>query len=227
MAGAAVLAARGALRGGAGLVTVLAPRAAWGRLGALPPEVMVREREGLERYDALVVGPGLGRAADAEVRRIWAELPIPCVFDADGLTALDGAPSAHPRLITPHAGEAARLLGAPWRELEADRLATAARLRAIAPAIYKGGCPIVTGAPLRIVEGWSPQIATGGSGDVLAGLCGALLARGRPRAVEQIESVALDAAWLHQRAGRLAGPVGIGAAELADALPRALAEAAG
>ncbi|MDP2317454.1 MAG: NAD(P)H-hydrate dehydratase [Pseudomonadota bacterium] len=221
MAGAGALAARGALRAGAGLVTLLVPKEAWSRLGTLPPEVMVRERGDLERYDALVLGPGLGRGADAEVRRIWAELAIPCVFDADGLNALDGTPSAHLRLITPHAGEAARLLGNPWRTLEADRLATAARLRAIAPAIYKGACPIVTGAPLRVVEGGLPQMATGGSGDVLSGVCGALLARLRPQDRDGVEAVALEAAWLHQRAGALAGPVGIGAADIADALPRA------
>lgn len=222
LAGAGALAARGALRGGAGLVTLLVPRAAWSRLGNLPPEVMVRERVDLDRYDVLVVGPGLGRHDDFEVRRIWAEVPIPCVFDADGLNALDGTPSPHLRIITPHAGEAGRLLGGtPWRELEADRLATAARLRAIAPAIYKGGCPVVTGAPLKVVEGWHPQIATGGSGDVLAGLCGALVAHMKPRTREQMEAVALEAAWLHQRAGALAGPVGVGAADIADAIPRA------
>ncbi|MES2637918.1 MAG: NAD(P)H-hydrate epimerase [Myxococcota bacterium] len=221
MAGAAVLAARGALRGGAGLVTLLIPKDAWSRLGGLPPEVMVRERGGLEKYDALVVGPGLGRGADEDVRRIWRELPIPCVFDADGLNALDGTPSDHLRLITPHAGEAARLLGLPWRDLEADRLHTAARLRRVAPAIYKGACPIVTGAPLRVLEGGRPQLATGGSGDVLAGLCGALLAHLRPQDADGVEAVALEAAWLHQRAGALAGPVGIGASDIADALPRA------
>lgn len=221
LAGAGVLAARGALAGGAGLVTLLAPERIWPRLGALPPEVMVRERTELERYDALVVGPGLGRESDFEVRAIWADLAIPCVFDADGLNALDGTPSPHLRLITPHAGEAGRLLQAPWRELEADRLATAARLRDIAPAIYKGGCPVVTGAPLRVIEGWNPQIATGGAGDVLAGLCGALLARARPKTRAEVETVALEAAWLHQRAGALAGGVGISAGNIADAISRA------
>jgi NAD(P)H-hydrate epimerase len=221
LAGAGALAARGALRGGAGLVTLLVPREAWSRLGSLPPEIMVREREQLERYDALVIGPGLGRSSDAEVRRLWAEHPAPCVFDADALTALDGTPSPHPRLLTPHAGEAGRLLGTPWRDLEADRLATATRLGAIAPSIYKGACPIVTGAPLKVLFGGLPQLATGGSGDVLAGLCGALLARLRPATRAAVEAVALEAAWLHLRAGALAGPVGIGAADIADALPRA------
>jgi NAD(P)H-hydrate epimerase len=221
LAGAGALAARGALRAGAGLVTLLVPQEVWGRLGALPPEIMVRERVDLERYDALVVGPGLGRTADADVRRIWRELAIPCVFDADALTALDGTPSPHRRLLTPHAGEAARLLGQPWRELESDRLATAARLRALAPSIYKGACSIVTGAPLQVLPGGLPQLATGGSGDVLSGVCGALLARARPTDDAAVEALALEAAWLHLRAGALAGPVGIGAADIADALPRA------
>lgn len=221
LAGAGVLACLGALRGGAGLVTLLVPKAAWGRLGALPPEVMVRERGQYDRYDALVLGPGLGRSADAEVRRLWAEHPRPCVFDADALKALDGTASPHPRLITPHAGEASHLLGTPWRDLEGDRLATAARLRAIAPAIYKGACPLVTGAPLRVLWGANPAMGTGGTGDVLAGLAGAILARHRPNARDDVETCALAAAWLHLRAGALAGPVGIGARDVADAIPRA------
>lgn len=221
LAGAGALAALGALRGGAGLVTLFVPRAAWGRLATLPPEIMVRERGDYSACDALVVGPGLGRSADGEARRIWREVAVPCVFDADGVRALDGAPSEHPRLLTPHAGEASSLLGAPWRELEGDRLQTARRLRAIAPAIYKGACPIVTGEPLRVFDGGLPQLGTGGSGDVLAGLCGALLARERPTDREGVEAVAVQAVWLHLRAGALAGPVGVGARDIADAIPRA------
>ncbi|MFZ5480331.1 MAG: NAD(P)H-hydrate epimerase [Myxococcota bacterium] len=220
LAGAAVLACLGALRGGAGLVTLCVPKAAWGRLGALPPEVMVRERGEYDRYDALVVGPGLGRAADDEVRALWRDAPQPCVFDADALKAIPAAPSPFPRLITPHAGEAQALLGTPREELEGDRLATAARLRAVAPAIYKGAFPIVTGEPLSVLPGGVPALGTGGSGDVLAGLCGALLARHRPRDPAAVESIALQAAFLHLRAGRAAGPVGVGAREIADAIPR-------
>jgi hydroxyethylthiazole kinase-like uncharacterized protein yjeF len=221
--GAAVLACRGALRGGAGLVTLFLVREAWSRLGALPPEVMVAEPGQEVPWDALVAGPGLGRVFDAELRRIWSEERRPCVFDADAIRALDGSPSAHPRLLTPHAGEAAHLLGEEWRALEADRLETAGRLGAIAPTIYKGGCPVVTGAVPVIIPGGSPQAGTGGSGDVLAGLCGAMLARGRPASVEAIEALAVRAAWLHQVAAALAGPVGITAGDIADAIPRAVA----
>ncbi len=222
-AGAAVLACRGALRGGAGLVTLLIAKEAWSRLAALPPEVMVAEPGPFAGADAWVVGPGLGRGHDAALRRLWAEDPRPAVFDADAIRALDGTPSAHPRLLTPHAGEAAHLLGRDWRTLEGDRLATAAALRAVGPAIYKGASPIVTGAPLAILAGGHPQAGTGGSGDVLAGLCGALLARGRPGNGDAVEALAVRAAFLHLRAAAMAGPVGITAGEIADAIPGAVA----
>ena len=221
-AGAAVLACRGALRGGAGLVTLLLAKEAWGRLAALPPEVMVAEPGPFAGCDAWVVGPGLGRGSDAAVRRLWAEDPRPAVFDADAIRALDGTPSEHPRLLTPHAGEAAHLLGRDWRTLEGDRLATATALRGVAPAIYKGACPIVTGTPLAILAGGHPQAGTGGSGDVLAGLCGALLARGRPVSGDAVEALAVRAAYLHLRAATIAGPVGITASDIADAIPRAV-----
>lgn len=221
LAGAGVLAARAALRAGAGLVTLLVPRAVWGRLSGLPPEVMVRPREDLTRYDALVIGPGLGRGADDDVRHLWAEHPRPCVFDADALSALDGTPSEHVRVLTPHEGEAGRLLRADGRVLAQDRLATATRLGAIAPCIYKGVHPIVAGVgPHRVVQGAHPQLGTGGSGDVLAGVCGALLARGASSAADAV-GVATRAALVHQRAGVLAGPVGVLAGEIADAIPRA------
>lgn len=241
-AGAGVLAALGALRAGAGLVTLFTPREGWGRLGALPPEIMIEALDaasagpgGFPRADALVLGPGLGRRLDEALRRIWREEPRPCVFDADALRALDARilsmPTVGARLVTPHAGEAAHLLGRPWRDLEADRLATAAALRALTPAIYKGACTIVTGAPLRILSGGLPQLGTGGSGDVLAGVAGAFLARrvaARPilgaLARDEIEHEALCAAWLHQEAGRRAGGVGVGATAVADALIQARAE---
>jgi hydroxyethylthiazole kinase-like uncharacterized protein yjeF len=214
-AGAGVLACRGALRAGAGLVTLLAPREAWSRLGALPAEVMVATPDDAARADVLVVGPGLGRAEDARVRRLWAEDPRPMVVDADGLRALDATPSPHPRVITPHPGEAAALLGRDWRSLEADRLATARALGAIAPAVYKGACPIVSTTPLTVVWGAAPALGTAGSGDVLAGLIGALLCRLPP-----LEAAVLGA-WAHAEAGR-GLPVGALASDIADALPAVL-----
>lgn len=214
-AGAAILCCRGAMRAGAGLVTLFLPRAAWGRVEALPPEVMLAEPGEYSGVDVLVAGPGLGRSLDAELRALWAEFPRPAVFDADAIRALGALPaaSAFPRILTPHAGEAAALLGADWRTLEADRFATAARLGAFATVIYKGACPIVSGAPLRVIPGGSPALGTGGSGDVLAGVCGALFHRLRSG-----RDVATAAAVLHQRAGASV-PVGATASDIADAIP--------
>ncbi len=218
--GAAVLACRGALRGGAGLVTLCVAREAWDRLSGLPPEVMVVEPGSSFTPDAWVVGPGLGRAADDEVRACWSTFPGPAVFDADALRALDGRPSPHPRVITPHAGEAASLLGDDWRTLEGDRLATATRLSGTATCIYKGVHPVVSGTPLAIVPGAAAALGTGGSGDVLAGLCGALLAQARTGGLDRsrLDAVALAAAWLHQEAAR-GLPAGSLPSEVADRVP--------
>lgn len=222
MAGAGVLACVGALRGGAGLVTLFLERPAWGRLAELPPEVMVAEPGDYRRADVLLVGPGLGRARDAEVRALWESWARPLVLDADGLRALGrgAVAAAGPRVLTPHAGEAAALLGDDGRALERDRLATAARIGAMGVAIYKGASPIVAGGsgPMRIVEGFAPALGTGGSGDVLGGVVAALCHR---------LGDAFDAATLacaaHVRAGR-GLPVGATAREIADGIARALAD---
>ena len=222
-AGAAVLACVGALRGGAGLVTLLIARDAWSRLGALPPEVMVAPPDAPPRFDVLVAGPGLGRSADAELRTLWAELPQPAVFDADAIRALDGRPSAHPRVLTPHAGEAAHLLGTDWRTLEADRFATAAALGRIASSLYKGACPVITGTPLAVLPGGAPALGTGGSGDALAGILGGLLANevcggGGVPTREVLDAVVLAAGWLHHAAGQAAA-VGATVTEVAARVP--------
>lgn len=222
-AGAAILACIGALRGGAGLVTLLIERSAWSRLEALPPEVMVAEPGSPPAFDVLVAGPGLGRTADAELRSLWADLRAPAVFDADAIRAIEGTPSRQPRILTPHAGEAAHLLGEDWRSLEGDRFATARRLAAIATTIYKGARPIVTGEPLAVLRGGTPALGTGGSGDLLAGLTGALLANhavgeGRALTRHDTDAVALAAAWLHQEAAR-GLPVGTSVTEIGARIP--------
>ena len=222
-AGAAVLACIGALRGGAGLVTLVMDRAGWSGLAALPAEVMLAEPGSGGTFDVLVAGPGLGRSADDELRDTWANSPTPAVFDADALRALDCTASVHPRILTPHTGAAAHLLGGTWGGLEADRFATAHRLGAIATTIYKGACPIVTGDPLAVLPGGTPALGAGGSGDLLAGVVGGLLANhvrgvGRTLTRQDTDAIAIAAAWLHQEAAR-GLPVGALMTEVGERIP--------
>ncbi len=208
MAGAAALVARGALAAGAGLVTLATPRDALARLGALPPEVMVRV-SGMSTleipalswvlgFDAVVAGPGLGGGAPLpapladSLAQLWRESAKPVLFDADALLGT-GAEHAGPRVLTPHAGEAARLLGGPV----VDRFASARALSVRGVALLKGRNTLVDdGEHTWICRPGGTALATGGSGDVLAGVVGALLARGldAPRA-------AWAGAWAHGAAG--------------------------
>lgn len=226
-AGAGVLACNAAIRAGAGLVTLFVPRSAWGRLGALRPEIMVDDPERLQpsRFDALAVGPGVG-AEPAVVGRcleLWRQAPVPAVFDADGVNALVGSfePSVHPRLITPHPGEAARLLDLSPAEVQRDRLGSLMALAAVAPTLLKGRYSLVSGHPPSVNPTGGPALATAGSGDVLTGLVGALLARGMSP-----ERAGVAGAFVHGHAAELAGPAPIVAGDLVRALPRALHEVA-
>ena len=207
MQGAAVLVCTAALRAGAGLVTLHTSDVPRG----LPPEVMTRSDLQLDHYDALVVGPGLG---DRDTSAIWADCPVPAVFDADGLRHT--APSKHPRAITPHPGEARRLLGRG--DIQADRLGAVRDLGRIAPALLKGRHTLVSGDVVRINRTGGPMLATAGSGDVLAGVVGALLARGlTPRDALSV------GAFVHGVAGERAGE-GLIASDLCAALPGVLAD---
>jgi NAD(P)H-hydrate epimerase len=196
MRGAGRLAAVAALRAGAGLCTL----AADGDLDA-PDSVMTRSLGPggelaalLAGKAAVVIGPGAGTSpsAAARAREVLAS-GLPAVLDADALNALAADPSAiagaaGPIVLTPHPGEASRLLGMTTRQIEADRLgaarALAARTRAV--VVLKGARTIVCdGAGVRSGElhcsinpTGGPALATGGSGDVLAGTIGALLAQG-------------------------------------------------
>ncbi len=221
--GAAVLTCRAALRTGAGLVTLHA--AVGARLDGLPPEVMVSHHplraDGTDRYSTIIVGPGLGRGRDEDVRWLWDNVKVPMVFDADALRVAGLGEPAGLRLLTPHAGEAAAWLGTKgsgYLALEADRFATVQRLRGpkIA-AIYKGACPLVTGDVPTVHEGRCEALGTAGSGDVLAGICGALLGRLRPKTVEDVERAANIAVAAHLGAGRRLR-AGAFAGEIADAV---------
>ncbi len=216
MTGAARLAAGAARRGGAGLVSI----AAVGRgdvYRAGEPGVMVTEAplaELLEdaRREVWVCGPGLGHDA---ARRATAELLAArrrVVLDADALGAHAGRPEslAGAAVLTPHEGEFARLFG----PVGADKPAAARRAAALTgAAVLLKGADTVIAAPdgrVAINEGAPPWLATAGSGDVLAGLVGALLAQGMAD-----WDAACAAAWLHGQAGALAGP-GMVAEDLAE-----------
>lgn len=204
--GAAVLAAHGALRGGAGLVTLLVPRSEWVSLHGLWPDVILAEPEALDprRHDVVVVGPGLGTdaACAAEVAQLWERFPGAVVADADALTVLG---SARPlqgarRVLTPHVAEAARLLGTTRAAVEQDRFAAAAALALLAgsagAALLKGRNSLIAASEVWVNPTGSPRLATGGSGDVLSGLVGAALANGLPA-----DRATALAAWRHGRAG--------------------------
>lgn len=205
--GASVLAARGAFAAGAGLVTVLAPRSDWAHLHGLPPEVILAEPEALnpKRHDAVVVGPGLGTDAAGVVRDLWGGFPGAVVADADALTLLarhpTEPPAGAPRARTPHSAEAARLLGCTRDEVEADRFAAARRLGP--GALLKGPCSLVCGPTPWVNPTGGPALATAGTGDVLAGMVGGLLAQGLP-----VDRALALAAWRHGRAGESMPPQG-------------------
>jgi NAD(P)H-hydrate epimerase len=254
-AGAAILAARGALRAGAGLVTLFCAESLAPLFVPALPEAMTEalpESHGaiaargareairaLAAFDAAVVGPGLGTSAEtvAFLETVLAGTRLPLVMDADALNAFAGRPGAiakrrAPVVLTPHPGEAGRLLGRPARRIQADRLGAA---RALARSSH--GVAVLKGAHTLVAEPrgdvvanptGTPLLATAGSGDVLAGVVGALLCGGlAPR------DAALAGVWLHGAAAEALEPrlsdAGLLAHEIADALPgvrRALRAAA-
>ncbi|MFI8504725.1 NAD(P)H-hydrate dehydratase [Streptomyces sp. NPDC085524] len=215
--GAAVLAVAGALRGGAGAVRYVGPAA--DAVLARFPETLI----GRGRVQAWVVGPGLGEGRAGEVAQVLAE-DVPVLVDADGLRGLDAevlrARTAH-TLLTPHAGEAAALLGVPRESVEAGRLAAVRKLagRYGAAVLLKGSTTLVasggSGAPVRVNPTGTPWLATAGSGDVLSGLAGSLLAGGLA-AVDAGSA----AAYLHGLSARLSGGPLL-AQDVAEALPTA------
>ena len=185
-AGAAVLTANAAMRSGVGLVTLVIPREAWARLEGLRPEVMVADVDALRasEYSAFAVGPGLELVPEAveRVHAVWRDESRPVVVDADGLNALvglDGSPGG-PRVLTPHPGEAGRLLGRSSTEVQADRLGAVTELADRAPTLLKGRNTLICtrGETPWLNPTGGPQLSTAGSGDVLTGVIGALLARG-------------------------------------------------
>ncbi|QQZ42668.1 NAD(P)H-hydrate dehydratase [Pseudomonas sp. SK3(2021)] len=225
--GAALLCSESALRSGAGMVS-LATRsehvpAALARI----PEVMTLGTDSanqlmglLERASIIVAGPGLGQVAwGHSLLSAAANAPRPQVWDADALNLLAKGGLALPpgSVITPHPGEAARLLGISTAQVQADRPAAVRALskKYTAVAILKGAGSLVASPDGRLArcDRGHPAMATAGLGDVLAGLVGALLAQG----MTAFDSACL-AVWLHAVAGEHQGKLGRGLAA-SDLIP--------
>jgi hydroxyethylthiazole kinase-like uncharacterized protein yjeF len=246
MSGAARLAGWGGLRGGGGLVTIATPDVVQpivaadlpcaltlplpARRGAFAASGAARAREFAESADAVAVGPGLSLEAGAFLERFLKGLETPVVMDADALNLVARAPDwmdtfEAPRVLTPHPGEAARLLGG---KLPDDRIAAAAAIaeRFHAVVVLKGmGTVVCDGECAYVEKCGNPGMATGGTGDVLTGLLAARLAMG----VSPFDA-AVQAVHAHARAGDLAAAaVGEGsmiATDLVANLPAALGELA-
>jgi len=255
--GAAALAASAALRSGAGLVTVATPVSQQPIVAALVLEAMtealpetaartlaLKAREVVgelaARRDAVALGPGIGldEETQASARALVQEIPKPMGVDADALSALAGhldllrvAPAA--RCLTPHPGELARMLGVTVEEIQRDRIAAVREFatRHRVHLVLKGAFSVIGDPDGRVVVNptGNPGMATGGTGDVLTGVLGALLARGLA------PGDALQAAvFIHGLAGDLAaervGEESLVASDVIEALPaafRRLADAAG
>jgi NAD(P)H-hydrate epimerase len=252
-----VILARAALRSGVGLVTVATPRSIQPIVAAAQPEIMTEplaeSRTGavsrvaalsaiklLARRNALALGPGLGTESGtrAAVLALLAKRGTPAVLDADGLNAVGSGrhPLAgfdggrQPLVLTPHPGEAARLLGTSAAQIQSDRLASARRLAFATSAIVvlKGRHSIVVLPDGRASfnSTGNPGMATGGMGDALTGIVGALLARG----LSGFDAARLGT-YVHGAAGDLVatrfGKEGLIAGDVIEALPgvwRALAQ---
>ena len=242
MTGAAALAARGAQRCGAGYVRLSGPGSTVAATAPLEvvrtdlPEAGWAEVVAADehRFGAMVVGPGLGVSATVadEVRAVVAGTALPCVVDGDGLRALGvAAPAviaarpatAGPVILTPHDGEYEALVGA---SVPSDRFEAVRALAAATSAIVllKGPTTLVAdpdGRVLAVTSG-DARLATAGTGDVLAGAIGALLAQGLAG-----PEAASAAGHLHGRAGALAWARGLVAGDVAEHLVHAFAELPG
>ncbi len=248
LTGAACLAARACCRAGAGLVTVAAASAlcasietrlleamTWAvpdsedRLCSASAPALLARAEGA---DALAIGPGLGRDPDTltAVRQILDRATAPCVVDADGLMALPAwTPSSRAvRVLTPHPGEMAALLGTSVEEVQRDRpgAVRAAAKRYDSVIILKGAGTLVAepSGRMAIVRAGHPGMASGGMGDVLTGIVAALLAQGM-----SAFDAAAAGAYAHGYAAEVAAEaigaeIGVLAGDVIEATPRAMAD---
>ena len=232
MSGAAGLAGLGALRGGAGLVTVAIPREIQPIVAGYEPsyltvglpcseagQISLEARAELEKHletaDAVACGPGWGQSGELFSLLLWLleTTTAPVVIDADALNLLarlngDWPQGSGPRILTPHPGEFARLMRVDIESIQAHRVDSAllyAQKRKCTVLLKGSGTVITDGTHVAINSTGNSGMATGGAGDVLTGLIAALLAQG----LDPLEA-ARSGAWLHGLAGDLA------AAELSE-----------
>lgn len=249
LTGAACLCAQGALRVGAGLVTVGCPASVndilevklteamtfplpetYGR--TLDTRALALILELAEEADVLAIGPGLSREPETAVlvRRLVARVEKPIVIDADGINALADASvilqGEHaPGVLTPHPGEMGRLMGVATEKIQSRRahFAEAAAKRFRSTIVLKGACSIIAneGRPLTVNATGNPGMASGGTGDVLTGMVAGLIAQG----LLPFEAAAA-ASYLHGLAGDIAadrvGEVSLVASDLLAAVPEAV-----
>ena len=230
--GAIVMASRAALRSGAGLVSAFVPESIHALVAGAVPEAMVHSVLPEIQWTAILAGPGMGRTATTreQILQLLETSTVPLVLDADAVSVLsdhlEAVVSAKgPVILTPHPGEFAALFGLKSEEVQEDRFALArmAADRLGATVVLKGAGTVVAapGKPLAITMTGNPGMASGGSGDVLAGMLAGLAGQG----MAPFEA-ACAAVWLHGHAGDLAAAekaqASIMASDLIDRIPEAL-----
>ncbi len=234
--GAAVMCARGAIRTGAGLVTVMTDPESAKLVHTASIESMTFSGgdvgEFVKNKTAALIGPGLPDTDRAYtwVRTAIASIELPLIIDASGLNAFAGRlgeinPSGRPRVITPHPGELARLTGAETKSINADRIAAArdAARMSNCVVVLKGYQTLIAepDGQVHVNPTGNPGMASGGMGDVLSGMVAAFLARGTDPA-----DAACAAVYLHGVAGDILkeefGDTGLAAMDLADRIPAAI-----
>lgn len=246
--GAPAMAALAAMRAGAGYVTACVPaslctivdtqlmevmtRALPDAGGSFSDEAVDAALDVLAKAGALALGPGLGRedGAVSLARLLARAAPLPTVIDADGLNAharrlADLASREHPTILTPHAGELARLLGVPNEQVEAERLrhARSAAEQSGSVVVLKGDDTLVVDPAGRtaISRGASPSLATAGTGDVLTGAIAAFLAQGLDPFTAAAAGVFVHCEAGREAARRIGAAEGVMAGDVIDALPAA------
>ena len=230
--GAITLAARAALRSGAGLVSAFVPESIHALVAPVVPEVMIHSTLPEGKWGAILAGPGMGRTATTreQVLHLLETSTVPLVLDADAITILADqfdvlSDAGCPVILTPHPGEFAALFGLKVEEVQDDRvnLAKMAATRLNAVVVLKGAGTIVAAPDRRLAINLSgnPGMASGGSGDVLAGLISSLAGQG----IAPFEA-ACAAVWLHGHAGDLAAAeksqASVVAGDLIEKLPEAI-----